>query len=241
MNLLENISLAINGLISNKMRALLTMLGIIIGIGSVIAITSVGNAMTTSVNDALANFGITNISVYLSSKEGGGGTAMTKDDYITTDMIAKYQKKYADKITAIGLSAGAGTGKIKNGHKTSNVSLSGVNEGTMQVDNITVIRGRFIAEKDEQRVSKVGVISERLAAELYGPAENPIGKQIRMETNYGYQTYTVVGVYQEASSSMFMRQDTRTTFYIPVTTAKDLTGDDDGYQSVMVMATRGID
>ncbi|MGX8700758.1 ABC transporter permease [Caproiciproducens sp.] len=242
MNLLENISLAINGLISNKMRALLTMLGIIIGIGSVIAITSVGNAMTTSVNDALANFGITNISVYLSSKEGGGGgSAMTKDDYIATDMIAKYQKKYADKITAIGLSASAGTGKIKNGHKTSNVSLSGVNEGSMLVDNITVIRGRFIAEKDEQRVSKVAVISERLAAELYGSADNPIGKQIRMETNYGYKTYTVVGVYQEASSSMFMRQDTRTTFYIPVTAAKELTGDDDGYQSLTVMAARGID
>ncbi|WP_444642884.1 ABC transporter permease [Caproiciproducens sp. R1] len=242
MNLLENISLAINGLISNKMRALLTMLGIIIGIGSVIAITSVGNAMTTSVNDALSNFGITNISVYLSSKEGGGGgSAMTKDDYISTDMIAKYQKKYADKITAIGLSASAGTGKIKNGHKTSNVSLSGVNEGSMLVDNITVIRGRFIAEKDEQRVSKVAVISERLAAELYGSADNPIGKQIRMETNYGYKTYTVVGVYQEASSSMFMRQDTRTTFYIPVTAAKELTGDDDGYQSLTVMAARGID
>ncbi|MDF1494633.1 ABC transporter permease [Caproiciproducens sp. CPB-2] len=242
MNLLENISLAINGLISNKMRALLTMLGIIIGIGSVIAITSVGNAMTTSVNDALANFGITNISVYLSSKEGGGGgSAMTKDDYIATDMIAKYQKKYADKITAIGLSASAGTGKIKNGHKTSNVSLSGVNAGSMLVDNITVLRGRFIAEKDEQRVSKVAVISERLVSELYGPADNPIGKQIRMETNYGYQTYTVVGVYQEASSSMFMRQDTRTTFYIPVTAAKELTGDNDGYQSLTVMAARGID
>ncbi|MBW7573010.1 ABC transporter permease [Caproiciproducens faecalis] len=242
MNLFENISLAINGLIANKMRALLTMLGIIIGIGSVIAITSVGNAMTTSVNDALADFGITNISVYLSNKEGGGGgVAMTKNDFISKEMIEKFQKKYPDKITAISLEANAGTGKIKNGHKTSNVSMSGVNEGSSLVNNITLLKGRFISEKDEQSVKKVAVISERLVSELFTAADNPIGKQIKVETNYGYQTYTVIGVYEEASSSMFMRQDTRTTFYIPVTTAKELSGGDDGYTSLTVMAARGID
>lgn len=242
MNLLENISLAINGLIANKMRALLTMLGIIIGIGSVIAITSVGNAMTTSVNDALADFGITNISVMLSSKDGGGrGSAVTKDDLISNEMIEKYQKKYSDKITAISLEANAGTGKIKNGHKTTDISISGVNEGSALVNNVTLLKGRFISEKDDQRVKKVAVVSERLVSELYSVGDNPLGKEIKVETNYGYQTYTVIGVYQEAASSMFMRQDTRTTFYIPVTTAKELAGSDDGYQSLTVMAARGID
>ena len=63
MNLFENISLAIAGLVSNKMRALLTMLGIIIGIGSVIAITSVGEAMTGMVSSSMESMGVSNVAI----------------------------------------------------------------------------------------------------------------------------------------------------------------------------------
>ncbi|MEG2287021.1 MAG: ABC transporter permease, partial [Ruthenibacterium sp.] len=65
MLLFENISLAVSGLLANKMRALLTMLGIIIGIGSVIAIMTVGNSMTNAFTDSMQSMGANNITVSL--------------------------------------------------------------------------------------------------------------------------------------------------------------------------------
>jgi putative ABC transport system permease protein len=243
MNLLENISLAVNGLIANKMRALLTMLGIIIGIGSVIAITSVGNAMTASVNDAFATFGITKIQVWITTKDNsrGGSSSPAESDLISKDMLTKYQSKYGDKINAIELSESVGTGKIKNNHKTASVSMSGVNEGCLSVDNITMLKGRFISDKDDKSAKKVTVISERLVSDLFSSSQNPLGQEIKVETTDGFQTYTVIGVYKEEASSMFSRPDARTTFYIPVTTAKRLTNASNGYESIMVSGKQGID
>ena len=68
MSLLENIRLAVNGLRANKMRAMLTMLGIIIGIASVIAIVTVGNAMTRSVSSLLADLGANSIQIRITDK-----------------------------------------------------------------------------------------------------------------------------------------------------------------------------
>ena len=87
MNLMENVRLAVAGLVANKMRALLTMLGIIIGIGSVIAISSVGSAMTNSVSSALETFGITNIEVYVSPRDNARSISMDSDDLMSDDMI----------------------------------------------------------------------------------------------------------------------------------------------------------
>jgi putative ABC transport system permease protein len=249
MNLLENIFLAFNGLVANKMRALLTMLGIIIGIGSVIAITSVGNAMTGSLNDAMASFGITNIQVMITTKDNdrygpgsGGGSSITEDDLISDEMLAKYQKKYGDKISSIGLTQSAGVGTIKDNHKTSSVSISGVNAGDEVTGNITLLNGRFISEKDDQSSKNVAVISERLVSSLYSASQSPLGQEIKLETDNGYKTFTVIGVFQEAASSTFIRNNNpRTTFYIPVTTAKRMTDANEGYSSITVTGKTGID
>ena len=68
MHLLDNIRLALSSLWANKLRALLTMLGIIIGIGSVIAIVTVGDSLTGSITDSLQSFGVNNITVSLQKK-----------------------------------------------------------------------------------------------------------------------------------------------------------------------------
>ncbi len=246
MNLRENTTMAIQGLLANKMRALLTMLGIIIGIGSVIAITSVGNAMTGVMNNAFASFGITNIQISVTTKDVGNdgwstsGPSYTDDDMISTEMIAKFRKRYGDKITAIGLSSSAGIGKINQDHKKASVTISGSNYEGDKANNITIKSGRFISEKDEKSAKYVAVVSERLVSSIF-PNQNPLGQKIRLETDYGIKTFTVVGVFKEASSSMFVRADTRTTFYIPVTTAKKLTDASDNYTNILVTAKTGMD
>lgn len=241
MNLLENIRLAVSGLVANKMRALLTMLGIIIGIGSVIAITSVGNAMTASVNSAMSSFGVTNIQIMLTSKDNNSVT-MGPDDVFTDDMIAKYQSKYGDSISGIGLESSVGSGQITSNHQINKITVTGVNDGYAVTSNVVLLKGRFINEKDTQRAKNVTVISEQLAQKLFSVGQNPLGSDVRVEMQTGFKTFTVIGVYSEPAPSNFIRRDdTRTNFYIPVTTAKQLTNADAGYFSFTVAAKLGMD
>ena len=118
MLLWENIVLAINSLLSNKMRALLTMLGIIIGIGSVIAIITVGDSLTLSVSENMQSMGANDVYVMVQSKHEEDeessidgikyGTinytiGMTEDDYLTDDMIKEMCGKFQNEIYAINL------------------------------------------------------------------------------------------------------------------------------------------
>jgi putative ABC transport system permease protein len=248
MNLRENTSMAIQGLLANKMRALLTMLGIIIGIASVIAITSVGNAMVSYIYDTYETFGITNISVTLTTKDHfdsqgfqSNGISYTDEDMINNDMIIKLREKFGNKIAGIGLSQSAGKGNITENHKKASITISGVNDESCKVNNITMLKGRFINERDTQDLKYTAVISERLVSDLFSPGQNPIGQKIKVELSYGYKTFTVVGIYKEPASSMFIRESPRTTFYIPVTTAKELTNSSDNYSTILVSAKSGTD
>ena len=116
--------MAITGLLSNKMRAFLTMLGIIIGIGSVIAIMTVGDSLTNSVNDSMQSMGANNIIVSLQQKTGDeeadaendmaftGDTSIaqpTEEDYITEEMLDQLKSTYQDSIQAVSLSENVGS------------------------------------------------------------------------------------------------------------------------------------
>ena len=127
MLLLENITLAINSLLSNKMRALLTMLGIIIGIGSVIAIITVGDSLTLSVSERMQSLGANDVYVMIREKsndedektdidgiEYGSLTnsgEITEDDYLTDEMIKEMCRRYEDKIYAVNIQHSVGTRK----------------------------------------------------------------------------------------------------------------------------------
>ena len=103
MNLWENISLAVSGLLANKMRALLTMLGIIIGIAAVIAIMTLGNSMTATVTNTMAEMGGNNIVVQLSLKEDVTSFELTEEDLISDEMLEQMKEVYSNEVLAISL------------------------------------------------------------------------------------------------------------------------------------------
>ena len=84
----ENIKLALSGLMTNKMRALLTMLGIIIGIGSVIAIVTVGNSLTSSVSDSLVSLGGNNLQVGVNQRPDENGNYSNSVSYYEEDLLS---------------------------------------------------------------------------------------------------------------------------------------------------------
>ena len=159
MLIFENILLAISGLWANKMRALLTMLGIIIGIGSVIGIMTVGDSMQSSVTSSIQSMGASNITVSLTQKSDsdvydGGATLMFRrqswsdEDLMTDAMIEDYLKYYGDQVEAIGLSEQVGSKEIVEGDQSVTVTLTGGNVEYQTVQNIEIQRGRFFTQED---------------------------------------------------------------------------------------------
>ena len=113
--LYENILLAISGLRANKMRALLTMLGIIIGIGSVIGIVMVGDSMTNSMTSSLQEMGANTVQISLQQRESENGTSysvyMDEEDYINDEMIEAFLQDYGDVVESVSLQESMGSGR----------------------------------------------------------------------------------------------------------------------------------
>ena len=163
MLLKENILLALAGLKANKMRSFLTMLGIIIGIASVIAIMTVGDAVNNSVTSSMGDIGANNIELYLGYRDdldfNQDLPAMEGKDCISTDMIEEMLKKYSDEIKAVSLQVSVGDGKATEGKDYANVSIIGANTGFLLDKKLNIVAGRNLAKKDQENGKKVAVMS----------------------------------------------------------------------------------
>ena len=109
----ENIKLALGGLRSNKMRALLTMLGIIIGIGSVIAIVTVGNSLTSTVSESLVAMGGNNLQLSVDPRPDENGDypnsySYQESDLLSDEMLQAYEERFAQQIKAVVLTESGG-------------------------------------------------------------------------------------------------------------------------------------
>ena len=248
MNLLENIKLALEGLRANKMRALLTMLGIIIGIASVIAITSLGDAMSNTLNETLSNVGGRNIQLYVMPKDVDGTYSNSDEDNITDEMIERFRQRYSDEIEGLEISNNVGAAKTVDVIPQQEMKITGANHDYFTVENVKIVQGRAISDRDVEGEKNVIVISSIMQKNLYGEGSDPIGKEIKVETTYGTESFYVVGVYQDpmedaTQSAMMvaMGGSGRSTAYIPYTTAKNITNDTTkGYSMIMLMASPNV-
>lgn len=254
----ENILLALSGLKSNKMRAFLTMLGIIIGIASVIAIMTVGNSLNTSVTTSMQEMGANNLTVGLKQKSNteevtesgmrfgtGFRRTMTSDDYITDEMLAAYKEEYHDNIDAISISESIGSGTAEDGNLSANLNIIGVNTGYLSVNELTLLSGRSLTERDQDEGRKVVLVSEKLVENLFdGDNYNALESAINININGKYYTYTIVGVYEYEENSMFTSEsdeDVTTDAYLPLKTAKEQNHSDDGYTQFTIVTTTDTD
>ena len=239
MLLIENIRLALSGLIANKMRALLTMLGIIIGITSVIAIMTIGNSLSSSMSDSFSSMGASNIEVYVTRKwdpDEDYGTVTnfkqaTADDYISTDMIEELVRKNPDKIDRIEVTENVGGTKVEDGKLYANVYINGVNLGKLNSSKLTMLGGRYFTENELVNSSMVCIVSDYYVNNMFGgDIESALGSRVNATIGDKGYTFTIVGVYQyEQSAFSFERvseKDTSTNMYIPIKAAKRITRND---------------
>jgi putative ABC transport system permease protein len=258
MNISENIRLALEGLRANKMRALLTMLGIIIGIGSVIAILTVGNGMSGVITDTMNSFGGSNIGVSLRKKDQddmmgagfsrayGGGGRISADNLITDEMIDSMLQRYQNEVAHISLTESVGSGQTRDGHKYANISVTGVSEAYLTVNNVDLLRGRAISEQDIDGMRSMAIVSDKLVNNMFGGnMDAALGQELQVTLDGEIYTFSIVGVYEYVQAGMGMatasEKDISTSLFIPISVAKRITGSDPGYQGLVVMVNGGVD
>jgi len=241
----------LEGISSNKIRSLLTMLGIIIGIGSVIAIVTISDAMAATVSDSLTSLGVTNILVWIQNKNSEDmGTSyisgLTEDDYISDEMVERYSRRFQSRIETVSLSNVRGAGRARSGSTYANVNYMGANEGYGMANNVNILQGRFLRDNDLASQRYVAVVSDKLVEKIFSPNQDVLGKEIRADISGFIQTFTIVGVYKyEAGGDSLVLgaptateadKDLRTLMYIPITTLNTITSARKGYTTVTVQA-----
>lgn len=210
----ELLKMAMLSLRANKLRTILTALGIIIGVTSVIAMISVGMGVKKNVVDSISRLGSNMLivspgSANRSGVRGSAGsiTTLTYDD-------AKAIKSKIKNVNYISPIA-QGTYQIIYGHENWNCTVSGVIPEYVDIQSLTMQSGIFFTEYDVEVRNRVAVIGTTVATNLFGTV-NPVGKKIRV----GNAPYTVIGLIASKGQSSG-GQDQDDTVLIPLTTAQE--------------------
>ena len=257
MIFLENIRMAFTSLLANKSRALLTMLGIIIGIASVIAITTVGNSLTMSISTSMQSMGANNINVMLTQKqqeadERENGIVFgqivknkrsTESDYFTDEMIYALLTEFEDSIEAVSVSESVGSATVKSHSGSSQISITGVSLGYFMANDVTLVAGERISLEESKGARNVAMVADKFVDEIFDcPYEAAIGKDFSTTINGQYIQYAICGVYEYVESEMtaMFGGSLSTTCYIPLTTAQDF-NHSRNYSSLSIVSKVGVD
>jgi putative ABC transport system permease protein len=216
MNLIESFISALTSLFINKMRSLLTMLGIIIGISAVIMITSIGQGFQSSINDEFTKMGALGLQIGMRYDE-----ELTARDMLSLDDVEliKTHPNVAEVAPFVLIN---GKIRLKNPSETDNIYYIGTNETFQNVQGVDIKDGRFLAQADVDSTAAAIVLDANLARKIFGRT-NIIGNKINAAFSSGSIDFTVIGVYStvDFGSAMFQMP---TIAYIPITTLHKISG-----------------
>lgn len=203
MKFTQGIKMALSSIRSNKMRSILTMLGIIIGILSVIVLVGIGQGTTKNIQSQIEGLGTNLITVNIRSYRNKPIT----DDEITELKSGGFIKEIAPIVSE--------SSTVKAGTKSDSYSVEGSVPAYEEIRNVSIDTGRFISENDITNRYKVAVIGTDIADTIFG-TRDVIGKTIQINRN----NFTVVGLLKSAGSSSSGSNDEKVI--IPISTAERL-------------------
>jgi len=216
MNIFNLMRIAWRALLRNKLRAFLTMLGIIIGVGAVIAMVAIGEGSKKSIRDQLSGMGSNMITIRPSSNVTVGGGARLGSSGLQTlkvedvDAIAK-QAQY---ITAISPAVSA-NGQVINGSQNWPTSMQGVSPDYLSIRDWKLKDGTPFTQADVNSAAKVCLIGQTIVENIFSNGEDPIGKIIR----FNKIPIKVIGVLEEKGENTF-GQDQDDIILAPYTTVQ---------------------
>ncbi len=200
---MENSKFALSSLLEHMMRSFLTMLGIIIGVASVVVIMALGQGMTKQITD-MFSADTRDIEIYYVAKDFDS-KSIFDDDVETTssDKGPKIQEEWLQKITSdvsgvqnYYLTNGTTATVSLNKKKAKNVNIIGVNKTYFDVKKYKVVAGRNFRSDDYEHFSRIIMLDTKLAVKLFGTNDNALNKQVSV----GSKSYLVVGVYKDPNA-----------------------------------------
>jgi putative ABC transport system permease protein len=212
VKIVESLRIALRALLANKFRSALTMLGIVIGVSSVILLVSIGTGVQNSMIGQIQDMG-SNLLFVFPGKMDQMGAAPAKR--LTMADYAYVKSRTPDAEAVVAIFEGAGT--IKSGSKTVRTQISSNNDGLQKAFKIETARGRAYRENDIRSSAKVVVLGDGVAKELF-PQREPLGKTVQVNG----QRFTVIGVLKRKGGGAMGSQDS--AIVMPITTAMQLLG-----------------
>lgn len=244
MNLKENIRIALSSIRSNKMRSFLTMLGIIIGVASVIAIVSIGNSGKDFIIAKINEAGGQSLTISVKSRSSDGKyniTGLTDEDIKTVKSIDLVQY-VSPLMTAMGAMQ---TETVPDGM----ASVRAANADYSNMLGLEITHGRFYSQEEYDSLAKVCLLTESAARSFFN-SDNPVGQTVDLVLNEQFFTLKVIGVVKDEESTLFSSDDMQGMMesygmsfdfgkigiiYIPATILMEIYGYSD-YESVAVVA-----
>lgn len=212
MNIKNLLKIALKALNNNKMRCFLTMLGVIIGVGAVIAMLAIGQGSKNSIKAQISEMG-SNMIMIFPGAERRGGVRQSSDD-MQTLKPSDYEalERQATTIAAMTPTVN-GSGQWINGNNNYPSQAQGVNTQYLEIRQRRMARGEMFTEADVKSAAKVCVLGKTLVDNLFPDGSNPIGKVVR----FGKIPMTVIGVLEEKGYNT-MGQDQDDLALVPYTT-----------------------
>jgi ABC-type antimicrobial peptide transport system, permease component len=210
----ESVAIAWSALVANKLRSILTMLGIIIGVGAVIAMISIGLGVREKVQDSIASLGSNLIIVTPGASSAGGSRQAAGSGITLTYKDAQAIGREVGGVNFVAPSV-ARSFQLVAGNQNWTTTVTGTTPEYLAVRNQEVQNGSFFTSRDLDSRNRVAVIGSTVAGNLFGDT-NPLGQTVRINKSL----FTVIGVLASKGQSMGgMDQDD--TVIIPLTTAQE--------------------
>jgi len=212
MNVFELLTLAIRALVTNKMRSILTTLGIIIGVFSIILLVSLGSGLQKYITSQISSLG-SNLIFVIPGAPGGSGRGV--GGVITNKLLLSDATKLQVKLKSLALVTGfvQQISNVKYKNKLDKATtVAGASYNYPDVVNITLDQGTFFTQAQERSGSKVAIVGHTVVDKLFD-GENPIGKAITV----GSGRYTIIGIVSKRGSIFGLDQDN--VVGIPITVA----------------------
>ncbi len=246
MNLKESIRLSLDNIRLNRMRSILTMLGIIIGISAVITITTIGNSLKRTISVSMKSLGgVNSIECYMTADYPEDGNwdnweypETREEDLLTWEDMSGLMDYEGDNIEGVVLNSGFGSGTVNTDTGSAKVTLTGSSAGYFKTNKIDLISGRDFTRRDNDEQKASAIVSD-LFVKYACDGKNPVGQKIQVELSSGnILNVYVAGVYHYdkrrmgTAGSKIAEKDIETAIYLPFTYLKEKGGDESPYYQI---------
>lgn len=235
MTLFDNLRMAVRGVTANKLRSLLTMLGVLIGVAAVIILIAVGTGSSQAVESRIDQLGTNTLTVISTGRFGSGvsstGTQTRNAELTLADVKLISDKANAPDVESVSPVVSTSVTATYQG-ATYSTTVTGSTPSYLVASDYTVASGRAITSTDVSRHALVVDIGSSVASNLFPAGSDPLGKQIQL----GSAEFTVVGVLASKGSSGASNQDA--VAIAPYTAVQDqLTGESQSFSELLIQGT----